>query len=808
MYVRRWFLKRKMTYQDEEYGYSLMETTREEKEEDFKDAGHYPQRPLKLEVENLSYYVKDARTKAEIVIMDGVSCAFMPGEMTAIMGPSGAGKTTLLNVLSSRASGRVDGRVLLNGKKATAAGFKKMANYVPQDDDMLTSLTPRSQLEYVARLRTNLQGHDRDHRVNALLRQMRLENCADVTIVARDGSKGISGGQRKRVSIAMELVNEPSALFLDEPTSGLDSSMAAECVQALQRLARSPSRCLNVVCTIHQPSVDIFFTFDELLLLSSGRIVYHGAPRGAKGYFTNHIHILPGSSSSRDSSVDSAETTTTSGEASPSGRDWKNPAELVLDAISEAAPGLLADAWEDATKTLEWHSPRRKLTEARFADLGRQGSTNPSRHGTSEASPIDISEAVDRVLSAGFETAKDDDEEEEADSCSCCALCLVCNDNNKRRVRAWRRRRVLAALQRREMQYYDDSNDAYPISRIRQFGVLLHRAAADHIRSKMRIQLTVALGVGLLYGLVFRNLENTQDQYDMRLSALFMAVIYNGMMCVSQTSILVPLEKRVLLREYQNGYYAVFPFFASAILVRFCFQALATTVWAVPFYIMSGLTPQLERFVTLLVAVYMLAFIGLVYGFTIGTVAKSPQKAQQMLIPCIMPLIIFCGFLLQYDGVQIYFRPIWFASFFRYAFTILVVNEFSHGTFDKCDPSRDFCPLASYSDLPHVTTEQCEELLQQQQQLLPEEDDDAFGGGNFSFPNATDDYTILAASSQDLGSMSTSGILVDRKFVITEILDFDDDAIPKYFYILLIYAAGLATVAYYILRHQARKRYG
>mmetsp|Transcript_21042 Transcript_21042/g.67805 ORF Transcript_21042/g.67805 Transcript_21042/m.67805 type:complete len:252 (+) Transcript_21042:1291-2046(+) len=251
----------------------------------------------------------------------------------------------------------------------------------------------------------------------------------------------------------------------------------------------------------------------------------------------------------------------------------------------------------------------------------------------------------------------------------------------------------------------------------------------------------------------------------MRLSALFMAVIYNGMMCVSQTSILVPLEKRVLLREYQNGYYAVFPFFASAILVRFTFQALATTCWAIPFYFMAGLDPSLVRFATLLCAVYLLALIGLVYGFTIGTVAKSPQKAQQLLIPCIMPLIIFCGFLLQYDGVQIYFRPIWFASFFRYAFTILVVNEFKRGNFDNCDLTKDFCPLAAYEG---------------------SRDDSSLGG---------------------LGGIVGTSV-VKRKFVITEILDFDQDAIPKYFYILIIYAACLATTAYYILRHQARRRYG
>lgn len=173
--------------------------------------------PVKLELKNMSYWVGTKRkTKC---IMHDVSAAFYPGEACALMGPSGAGKTTLLNVLSSRAGGRVEGKVLLNNEEASADAFKAVANYVPQEDDMLVSLTPRRQLDYVAELRMPAGTSPRARRshIDELLLLLRLDECQDVIIGGGAVDKGISGGQKKRVSIAMELVNEPSVLFLDEP---------------------------------------------------------------------------------------------------------------------------------------------------------------------------------------------------------------------------------------------------------------------------------------------------------------------------------------------------------------------------------------------------------------------------------------------------------------------------------------------------------------------------------------------------------------------------------------------------------------
>lgn len=654
---------------------------------------------VKLAVEDMSYFV------GKKCIMSSVSAAFYPGETCALMGPSGAGKTTLLNVLSRRAGGKVEGRVLLNDVEASATGFKAVANYVPQDDDMLVSLTPREQLDYVAELRMPREapkGARRAH-VDELIRLLRLDTCKDVAIGGGStGKKGISGGQRKRVSIAMELVNEPSVLFLDEPTSGLDSAMAQEVIASVHALSR---RGLNVVCTIHQPSKAVFESFDELCLLFYGRVVYHGSPEHAVDFF-------------RAASI--------VGDVSP----ISNPADVLLGALvtrtAEDAP-TLSEAWSKATRRevsgffdssrqkdddsqqeASWHNENRAQNEQKFS--------NGHHHHHHKLATSASSRRAIRDLTEGFVDGASPSSAAEDPTLP--------------------------------------KSVTYPISKFRQFLILFRRACYDHVASKLRIQLRVAGGLGLLYGLVFYKLENTQDQYDMRLSALFMSVIYNGMMCVSQASILVPLEKRVLLREYQNGAYAVFPYFAATIATRILFQAMASTVWAIPFYFMAGL--RREGFAILLATVILLAYIALVFGFMIGTVSQSAQKAQQLLVPSIMPLIIFCGFLLQWDGVRSYFLPLWYASFFRYAFTILVVNEFDSGEFDACATSENhFCPLNSYG-----------------------------------------------------GTLTEDGIKVDRKYVVSKILKFRSDAIPLYYYVLLIYALGISAAGYYLIRRQARRRYG
>lgn len=200
--------------------------------------------------------------------------------MTALMGPSGSGKTTLLDVVSGRKNtGKIEGEVLFGGARAPLGSLKDAIGYVEQFDTLIGELTVRDMLMYTAQLRlpVSMSMEDKTARVTEVLDRLALNKCAG-TVIGSVLKRGISGGQAKRVNIALSLISRPGLLFLDEPTSGLDSFMANEVATCLADLAREGR---TVVCTIHSPTAKAFSLFDELLMLKSGRTVYNGPTEGA-----------------------------------------------------------------------------------------------------------------------------------------------------------------------------------------------------------------------------------------------------------------------------------------------------------------------------------------------------------------------------------------------------------------------------------------------------------------------------------------------------------------------------------------------
>ncbi|KAL4427313.1 hypothetical protein ABPG77_003222 [Micractinium sp. CCAP 211/92] len=218
-------------------------------------------------------------------LLDGVSGQVGPG-FTAIMGPSGAGKSTLLNALACRLDkgATMEGKARLNGQSYSLAHLKRMASYVMQDDLLNSHHTVEETLMYAAKLRlpASTTVEERVARIEEVIDATRLQHCR-YTLVGSPLRKGISGGERKRLCIAAELLTRPKLLMLDEPTSGLDAATALSLCTLLRELADT-RRC-TILCTLHQPSAKIFSLFHNLLLLQSGRIVYQGSPAQAVNVF-------------------------------------------------------------------------------------------------------------------------------------------------------------------------------------------------------------------------------------------------------------------------------------------------------------------------------------------------------------------------------------------------------------------------------------------------------------------------------------------------------------------------------------------
>lgn len=230
-----------------------------------------------------------SRTK---VLLNDISGEARDGEILAVLGASGSGKSTLVDALANRiAKGSLKGSVTLNGEPLESRLLKVISAYVMQDDLLFPMLTVEETLMFAAefRLPRTLSKSKKRMRVQALIDQLGLRNAAK-TVIGDEGHRGVSGGERRRVSIGIDIIHDPIILFLDEPTSGLDSTSAYMVVKVLQRIAQSGS---IVVMTVHQPSYRILGLLDRLLFLSRGQTVYSGSPTSLPLFFSEFGHPIP-----------------------------------------------------------------------------------------------------------------------------------------------------------------------------------------------------------------------------------------------------------------------------------------------------------------------------------------------------------------------------------------------------------------------------------------------------------------------------------------------------------------------------------
>ncbi|KAG6423713.1 hypothetical protein SASPL_114116 [Salvia splendens] len=256
----------------------------------------------KLKTENVSYklsptynwlpstlFVEDSQW-SKFVLRD-VTCDANPGHLTAIAGPSGAGKTTLLDILAGMIiPARLSGSVLVNHRVMDPDHFRRVAGYVTQDDALFPLLTVEETLTYSARLRLKAGRDKAAARVQKLLKELGLEHISGVR-VGDESSRGISGGEKRRVSIGVDLVHDPSVLLLDEPTSGLDSASALHVISLLKFMAKNQHK--TIVVTIHQPGFRILDLIDHVILLSNGSVMHNGSLEFLEERIKAAGHVIP-----------------------------------------------------------------------------------------------------------------------------------------------------------------------------------------------------------------------------------------------------------------------------------------------------------------------------------------------------------------------------------------------------------------------------------------------------------------------------------------------------------------------------------
>lgn len=311
-----------------------------------------PFSPLSMCFDDVNYYVDmpaemkhEGVTEDRLQLLRDVTGSFRPGVLTALMGVSGAGKTTLMDVLAGRKTGGyIEGDIRISGYPKNQATFARISGYCEQNDIHSPQVTIRESLIYSAFLRLPENIGDQEitdeikiQFVDEVMELVELDNLKDA-LVGLPGITGLSTEQRKRLTIAVELVANPSIIFMDEPTSGLDARAAAIVMRTVRNTVDTGR---TVVCTIHQPSIDIFEAFDELLLLKrGGQVIYSGKLGRNSQKMIEYFEAIPGV---------------------PKIKDKYNPATWMLEVSSVAAEVRLSMDFADYYKTSDLYKQNKVL---------------------------------------------------------------------------------------------------------------------------------------------------------------------------------------------------------------------------------------------------------------------------------------------------------------------------------------------------------------------------------------------------------------------------------------------------------------
>ncbi|KAI7883212.1 transporter, ABC superfamily [Lichtheimia hyalospora FSU 10163] len=603
-------------------------------------------------------------------ILNRITGMVHPGQVMAIMGPSGSGKTTLLDILANRTkTGNVSGDVYVNGHNLSPSEYRKLIGYVDQEDTMIPTLTVYETILYSALLRLpkSMSTAAKEFRVLEVMQELGIDSIKDSKIGQAD-DRSISGGERRRVAIACELVTSPSILFLDEPTSGLDAYNAYNVVESLVSLARDYNR--TIVFTIHQPRSNIVTLFDELVVLSKGYTIYSGPQLRVQSYFRSIGYPCPPGFNIADYLIDltmqpseprlalvggESEITSTRDERNTPGSSNNNAFDDDMENTSEQ--------WAS-----ELNARQERLKRERAGKKRLQGDTEPNvivdngeqqQHPSTTTRENQMVEHLRRLVTAYDQSM----------------VAVTVRDDVER---------ILSSTQSAS----DDMEDGMeppvkPVNTherpgwIAQFRILADRTFKNLYRNPMLMfaHYTIAVVLALICGGLFYQVSNTIAGFQNRMGLFFFYEALLGFMCL--TSLQVFSSERILfVRERANGYYSPGIYFLSKVLFDIIpLRVVPPLMMGLISYYMVGLVDGVAEFFKFLLVLVLFNLTAAALCLAIGVVFKNLSMANLLCCMVILFSMLFAGLLLNKDSMSPYFGWLKHLSFFNYALEALLVNE-------------------------------------------------------------------------------------------------------------------------------------
>ena len=647
-------------------------------------------KPASLYFENVSYNLNGKE-----ILLDIQGMAH-PGEVCAIMGASGAGKTTFLDILARKNKrGQVSGDFYVNGEKVDDVAYKNAVGFVDQDDTMLPTLTVHETIltSALLRLPRDMGRAAKEQKVTEVEKQLGIYHIRDSLIGSEEGKgRGISGGEKRRVGIACELVTSPSILFLDEPTSGLDAYNAYNVVECLVTLAKTYKR--TVIFTIHQPRSNIVALFDRFILLAKGKTVYSGPLHQCQDYFDHIGYSCPPGFNIADYLVDLTMHAGTAGlfddgTLSTDGASvGPSSTRAVKSIASMSAAGSIG---EDSGVEPSSSRPRSKRRDSVRLRQERELYTR-RKHPVDTAASSDAGDEIG-AYRLQKQPHADDFHDLPPSANGGTDLDILVHSFMQSDIAGNTHEEIQQAVAAASNSNGQNSNGYTPdgpnintptmgkgyarISYARQFIILSQRTWRNLYRNPM-LMLThyaIAILLAVFAGYLFYGLTMNIAGFQNRLGLFFFILALFGFSTLTSLGVFAQ-ERLLFVRERANGYYHPITYFAAKVLFDIIpLRIIPPILLGSIIYPMTGLYPEFGKFLIFILVLVLFNFAAAGVCLFIGIVCKDHGVANLIGSLVMLFSLLFAGFLLNHDAIPS--AAIWlqWLSIFHYGFEALIVNE-------------------------------------------------------------------------------------------------------------------------------------
>jgi ABC-type multidrug transport system ATPase subunit len=662
-----WYLSRRAARR----GYLRLSLSDDSDDEAAKLLADY--RPAALYWDDVSYTLNGKE------ILSGIQGASTPGQITAIMGASGAGKTSFLDILARKNKrGSVQGNFYVNGEILDDTDFKSMVGFVDQEDTMLPTLTVHETIltSALLRLPRDMSRAAKEQRVLEVEKQLGIYHIKDQLIGSEEGKgRGISGGEKRRVGIACELVTSPSILFLDEPTSGLDAYNAFNVVECLVTLAKTYNR--TVIFTIHQPRSNIVALFDRLILLAEGRTVYSGPFSACQQYFDQVGYSCPPGFNIADYLVDltmhaSVAHSYTDEVASVSGRSGPpKTASSSLRAVKSvaSASNVSMDDTSDSTSRRPRNNRRVSLKQQQDRQLysRKQNGERPMTPKTDdESATLDLAEnnqqwhRLSRQQGNVPPQILDDPDQLPPPAPGQSDLDVLVASYADSDVCHSVHDEILSAVQNAQAAsgsttspLLSESKGYARVGLIRQFMILSQRTWRNLYRNPM-LMLThyaIAILLAVLSGYLFYGLTDDIKGFQNRLGLFFFILALFGFSTLTSLNVFSS-ERLLFVRERANGYYHPITYFAAKVVFDIVpLRLIPPIIMGIIVYPMTGLIPAWPEFFHFLLVLVLFNLAAANICLFIGIIFRDGGVANLIGSLVMLFSLLFAGLLLNHDAI-------------------------------------------------------------------------------------------------------------------------------------------------------------